>query len=180
MRGYMTHPDTDVLAEYLAGLRTGRRAATVTAHLADCARCTAVADELAGVSALLAAVPAPAMPDRVAQRLDAVLAAEVAHRNESERPRGVSPREPRARRSRRTGRGGFRWISPRVLAPAGAVVVMAAAGGYFLSSHGSSPQMSGASSAAAVGHVRAASLRPGRRAQCQREIGARRGLAGVT
>lgn len=148
MRGQMTHPDTDVLADFRAGLVTRRRAAMITAHLADCARCAALADELAGVSALLAAVPAPAMPDRVAQRLDTVLAAEVAHRNSSERARGVSPRE-RATRPRRTGNGGFRWISPRVLAPAGAVVVLVAAGGYFLSSQGSSPQMEGASSGAA-------------------------------
>ena len=147
MRGHMTHPDTDVLADYLAGLVTGRRAAMITAHLADCARCAAMADELAGVSALLAAVPAPAMPDRVAQRLDAVLAAEVAHRNESERARGVSPQE-RPARHRRTGRGGFRWMSPRVLAPAGAVVALVAVGGYVLSSHGSSPQLQGAASAA--------------------------------
>jgi hypothetical protein len=144
----MSHPDTDVLADFRAGLVTGRRAAMITAHLADCARCAALADELAGVSALLSAVPAPAMPDRVAQRLDTVLAAEVAHRNSSERARGVSPRE-RATRPRRTGNGGFRWISPRVLAPAGAVAVLVAAGGYVLSSHGSSPQMEGASSGAA-------------------------------
>ena len=144
----MSHPDTDVLAEFRAGLVTGRRAAMITAHLADCARCAAVADELAGVSALLAAVPAPAMPDRVTQRLDTVLAAEVAHRNESERARGVSPQD-RATRPRRAGHGGLRRISLRVLVPATAVVLLAAGGGYFLSSHGSSPQMAGASSGAA-------------------------------
>jgi hypothetical protein len=148
MRGQMTHPDADALADFREGLVAGRRAAMITAHLADCARCAAVADELAGVSALLAAVPAPAMPDRVAQRLDTVLAAEVAHRNQSERAPGVSPRQ-RATHRRRTGHGGLRWISPRVLAPAGAFVVLVAAGGYFLSSHGSSPQMEGASSGAA-------------------------------
>src|ERR1035441_2495646 len=56
------------------------------------------------------------MPARVAQRLDTVLAAEVAHRNSSERARGVSPRE-RATRPRRTGNGGFRRLSPPVPAP---------------------------------------------------------------
>ena len=39
----MTHPDTDVLAEFRAGLITGRRGARITAHLAGCARC---ADQL--------------------------------------------------------------------------------------------------------------------------------------
>ena len=90
-RGQMTHPDTEVLAEFRAGLITGRRGARIAAHLAGCDRCTAFDDQLAGVSALLASVPAPAMPDRVAQRLDTVLAAEVARRDDAERARGDSP-----------------------------------------------------------------------------------------
>ena len=89
----MTHLDTDVLAEFRAGLITGRRGAKITAHLAGCERCTAVDDQLAGVSALLASVPAPAMPDGVAQRLDTVLAAEVANRDHPERSRRDSPQE---------------------------------------------------------------------------------------
>src|ERR1035438_1088298 len=79
------HLDPDVLAEFRAGLITGHRGARIGAHLVACDRCAALDDELAGVSALLAAVPAPAMPDSVAQRLDAALAAEVAHRNSSDR-----------------------------------------------------------------------------------------------
>jgi hypothetical protein len=148
MRGEMTHPDSDVLAEFQAGLLSGRRAAMITAHLADCTHCAAVTDELAGVSALLTAVPAPPVPDRVAQRLEVALAAEVALRNDSERASGTSSRA-RSARSRRTGNRGFRWMSARVLAPAAAAVVAVAVGGYFLSSHGSPPQMQGASSAAA-------------------------------
>ena len=84
----MTHLDTDVLAEFRAGLITGRRGARITAHLAGCDRCTALDDQLAGVSVLLASVPAPAMPDSVAQRLDTVLAAEVARRDNAERAAG--------------------------------------------------------------------------------------------
>ena len=120
MRGEMTHPDSDVLAEFGAGLLTGRRAAMIGAHLAGCPRCAATADELAGVSALLAAVPTPAVPDRVAQRLEVALAAEVALRNDSERASGTSPRA-RPARSRRPANRGFRWLSPRVLAPAGVI-----------------------------------------------------------
>jgi hypothetical protein len=143
--GQPTHPDTDVLAEFCAGLVTGRRAATITAHLAGCARCTGLADELAGVSALLAAVPGPAMPDPVAQRLDTVLAAEVAHRADSERARGNRPRS-RAKGRRWAPSGGFRRLSLRVLAPAAAVVLVAAVG-YALS-QGSSPQFEGPTTAA--------------------------------
>ena len=85
MRGQMTHLDTDVLAEFRAGLITGRRGAKISAHLAGCDHCAALDDRLAGVSALLASVPAPVMPDGVAQRLDTVLAAEVAKRDNPER-----------------------------------------------------------------------------------------------
>src|SRR6516165_3200499 len=53
----MTHPDSEVLAEFRAGLVTGRRGARISAHLAACARCTGVCDQLAEISALLAAVP---------------------------------------------------------------------------------------------------------------------------
>ena len=59
MRGQMAHLDAEVLAEFRAGLIAGRRGARITAHLAGCDRCTALDDQLAGVSALLAAVPDP-------------------------------------------------------------------------------------------------------------------------
>jgi hypothetical protein len=130
----MTHPDTDVLAEFRAGLITGRRGARITAHLAGCDRCAALDDQLAGVSVLLASVPAPALPDRVAQRLDTVLAAEVARRDDAERARGDGASEsPAPRRPR--GNRGFRPLALRVLAPAAAVVLLAA-GGYGLSRAG--------------------------------------------
>ena len=127
----MTHLDTDVLAEFRAGLITGRRGARVTAHLAGCERCTALDDQLAGVSVLLASVPAPAMPDRVAQRLDTALAAEVARRDNAERVQGDGASESPVPR-RPDGHRGFRLLSLRVLAPVAAVVVLAA-GGYGLS-----------------------------------------------
>ena len=131
MRGQMTHLDTDVLAEFRAGLITGRRGARITAHLAGCDRCTALDDQLAGVSVLLASVPAPAMPDSVARRLDTVLAAEVTRRDNAERARGDGTAESPAPR-RPGGNRGFRLLTLRVLAPAAAVVVLAA-GGYGLS-----------------------------------------------
>jgi len=136
MRGQMAHLDAEILAEFRAGLITGRRGASITAHLAGCDRCTALGDQLAGVSALLAAVPLPAMPDLVAQRLDTVLAAEAASQDHAERARADLPahpatgheRTPRRPRSRRLG---FRVLSARVLAPV--AVVLLAAGGYGLS-----------------------------------------------
>jgi len=128
----MTHLDADVLAEFRAGLITGRRGARIAAHLAGCDHCTALDDQLAGVSALLASVPAPAVPDSVAQRLDTALAAEVAARNDPERARREpSPESPAS--PRRPRHHGFRLMSLRVLAPAAAAVVVLAGGGYGLS-----------------------------------------------
>src|SRR5271157_2899083 len=149
MRGQMTHLDTDVLAEFRAGLITGRRGAKISAHLASCDRCTALDDRLAGVSVLLASVPAPPMPDRVAQRLDTVLAAEAANRNDPERAGKGSSRKATTP-GRPTARRGFRLPSPRVLAPVAAAVVALAAGGYGLSliGGGSTSSMQAASGTA--------------------------------
>jgi hypothetical protein len=157
IRGQMTHLDTDVLAEFRAGLVTGRRGARIAAHLAGCEHCTGVDEQLAGVRSLLASVPVPAMPDSVARRLDTVLAAEVAQRNaaqrgaaqkdQAERADGDGARESPAPR-RPGGNRGFRLLTLRVLAPAAAVVVLVA-GGYGLSriNLGSSTGSSASSSA---------------------------------
>ena len=138
MRGQMAHFDAEVLAEFRAGLITGRRGARITAHLAGCDRCTALDDQLAGVSALLAAVPLPAVPDSVARRLDTVLAAEAARPeqvkiDEDERADAARPSHPATGRTRKPRRG-FQRLSLRVLAPAAAAAaVVLAAGGYGLS-----------------------------------------------
>jgi hypothetical protein len=142
----MSHLDTSVLAEYRAGLITGRRGARVAAHLAECERCAALGGQLAEVSVLLASAPVPAMPDSVAQRLDTVLAAEAAKRHDSERGGARAPghgdRDPR-----RSRRDRFRFVTLRVLAPA-AIVVAVAAVGYSLT-HLSGPANSSAASTAA-------------------------------
>jgi hypothetical protein len=144
----MTHPDSDVLAEFRAGLITGRSGARISAHLATCERCTGLSDQLAEISVLLAAVPAAAMPDAVAQRLEGVLAAEAAHRDSSERAAGDSTRD-RAAGSPPRRHWDFRLVSLRVLAPAAAVVLLAA-GGFGLSRiAGSSTSSQAASSGVA-------------------------------
>ena len=165
----MTHLDTDVLAEFRAGLITGRRGARITAHLGGCERCTVLDEQLAGVRSLLASVPAPAMPDSVAQRLDTVLAAEVAQRNaagraaapgeaapadQAERAAGNGTRESPAPR-RPGGNRGFRLLALRVLAPAAAVVVLAA-GGYGLTRINLGSSTGSAASTTAGGAVRSA------------------------
>jgi hypothetical protein len=169
MRGQMTHLDTDVLAEFRAGLITGRRGARITAHLGSCERCTALDEQLAGVGSLLASVPAPTMPDSVARRLDTVLAAEVAQRStagpaaareeaaqrdQAERAGGDGTRESPAPR-RPGGNRGFRLLALRVLAPAAAVVALGA-GVYGLSHLNLGSSSSSAASSTAGGAARAA------------------------
>jgi hypothetical protein len=169
----MTHLDTDVLAEFRAGLITGRRGARITAHLGGCERCTALDEQLAGVRSLLASVPAPTLPDSVAQRLDTVLAAEVTQRHaagraaargeaapadQAERAGGDGTRESPAPR-RPGGNRGFRLLALRVLAPAAAVVVLGA-GVYGLSHLNLGSSSSSAASSTAGGAVRSASSVP--------------------
>ena len=158
MRGQMTHLDSDVLAEFRAGLITGRRGVTIAAHLAGCDRCTALDDKLVGVSALLASVPAPPMPDSVAQRLDAVLAAEAGRRNYPERAHVDRPGESGAH-DRPVAKRGFRLATWRVLVPVGAAAVLLAGGGYGLSRLVGGPgslQTSSAASAASPASTAAA------------------------
>jgi hypothetical protein len=144
-KGKMTHPDAEVLAEFRAGLVTGRHGARISAHLAGCERCAGLCDQLAEISVLLAAVPAPAMPVAVGRRLEGVLASEAAKTDDLER--AVDPRSrdrtasPRPRRHR-----DFRLVSLRVLAPAAAAAIVLAAGGYGLSRIGSSSTGSEAAS----------------------------------
>jgi hypothetical protein len=154
----MSHLDTSVLAEYRAGLITGRRGARVAAHLAECERCAALSGQLAEVSVLLASVPGPAMPDSVAQRLDTVLAAEAAKRHDSERSGVRAPRHGN-RGPRRSRRDRFRFVTLRVLAPA-AIVVAVAAVGYSLTHLSGPTNTSAASSAAKPAASAAASLLP--------------------
>jgi hypothetical protein len=148
MREQMTHPDTGVLAEFRAGLITGRHGARISAHLAACSHCAGLAGDLAELPALLAAVPAPVMPGAVAQRLEAVLAAAAADRDSSER--ATVPASPGRERSPRPRRHwDFRLVARRVLAPAAAVAALAG-GGYGLSRIAASPASSVAAGSAAA------------------------------
>ncbi|MGH3192159.1 MAG: hypothetical protein ACRDPY_08400 [Streptosporangiaceae bacterium] len=152
MSGQSTHLDPEVLAEFRAGLITGRRGAALAAHLAGCDRCTALDADLVEVSALLAAVPPTTLPADLAGRLDIVLAAEVAERsNHSERAVVSRPR-PRRRNGWLAGWIGagnrrFRLVAIRVLAPAAVVL---AGLGYGLSQIGGSPATIAASAPAPV------------------------------
>lgn len=112
------HLDLDALADALAGERLD------AGHLEGCASCTSRLAELAAadrrVSEVLSTLPAPPVPDDLAERLTAALAAEPALPSElpSERATAASVTALPARSPRRRG-----WL------PAAAAAVLLVAGG---------------------------------------------------
>ena len=143
----MAHLDPEVLAEFDAGLITGRRGAQISAHLAACEQCTALGEQLAGVSTLLMAVPAATMPDRLAERLNTVLAAEIARRDQTDGSRDQTDgSRDRERRPRPAWHRNLRPLALRVLAPV-AVVALIVAGAVELTPKGSTSSQASSSAA---------------------------------
>jgi hypothetical protein len=70
------HLDAEVIADLQIGALDDESAAHARDHLAQCAQCRAVADALVEVSATLAALPAVTVPEDIAERWTAALAAE--------------------------------------------------------------------------------------------------------
>ena len=165
------HPNTEALAEYRAGLVGGFRRRRLAAHMADCAQCAAVSEQLDAVGSVLASVPAPVMPDEVERRIAAALAAEAtarqadgaarqaegaarqgavppAGRRRHRRPSGA-PEAPRARGSGRRPAGRPRRFRPvMTLVPVAACLL--AGFGYLLSNVVGPSGPSGAVSAASA------------------------------
>lgn len=80
MNGHLRHPGTEELAEFRAGVTHGARGDLVAAHIAECPDCASLSEQLGQVSAMLAAIPAPAIPGDIEARITSVLAAESARR----------------------------------------------------------------------------------------------------
>jgi hypothetical protein len=160
------HPDATALAEYRAGLTGGRRARRLAAHMASCASCASVNDQLAAVTTVLASAPAPAMPDAVESRIMAALATEAAlvtetphdteaaHATAAKRDTALRPVGGDGGGSRRRPRGGRpgpgnRWLRPAVLVSAAAACLVLFGGVYGIAHlSGGSSSSSAASSAA--------------------------------
>ena len=171
------HVDAETLARYRQDDLRRRRASRIRAHLAGCGRCRALDEDLAGVTALLADVQPPPMPEHLAARIQTALAAEAARRvtlptgdtgtatagartgsagtaarEATAAPGGRAARHERPRPGRRQP-----WL-PRLSSPvalrtmaAAAVVVVLAGGGYEIARHvgGSSASRTSASAPAA-------------------------------
>ena len=164
------HPDATALAEYRAGLTGGRRGwrpRRLAAHVASCASCASVNDQLAAVTTVLASAPEPAMPDAVESRIIAALATEAAPVTETphdtEAAHGTAAKRDTALRPvgggdgggsrRRPGGGrsgpGNRWLRPAVLASAAAACLVLFGGVYGIAHLSSGSSSSSAASSAA-------------------------------
>ncbi len=165
MKRHSAHVDANVLAELSAGLISGKRATRLHAHLAGCQQCARLSAGLTEISALLASVPSPAMPESVTRQLQTTLTREAAERSArvtapaQAASGGGSDRVLPFRSGAPRGRRGFTGpVAARVFAAAAAACVVAA-GGYTvaqLTSGGSAPS-SGHHQAGAVAGVSASS-----------------------
>lgn len=160
-RGHGGHLDADLLAEFRAGLIDGHRGRDIRAHLSGCPECAALDDRLAAVPALLAAVPATAIPPSIAARLDRALAAEppLQSQRTSQLPSG-HPESPAVVSL-------SRWR--RVMMPAAAALVVVAGIGFGLSQLDGGSTTSGPSSGTAAGAAASTSGRPGQVAAAPQE-----------
>jgi len=132
------HADAETLAAFREELLSRRKAARVSAHLAECSRCAGLDAQLTEVSALLTRSTAPPMPDALTARIEAAIAAEAAARAatvaDGRAPvgaagAGAGPRN-RADRPSRPPRGpGRSRLALRAAAVTAAVVVVGG-GGY--------------------------------------------------
>ncbi|MGW4180339.1 anti-sigma factor family protein, partial [Streptomyces rubiginosohelvolus] len=71
------HPEVSEISDLTEGLLTPSRTAEVQQHLAECDLCAEVRDSLEEIRGLLGTMPDPEpMPEDIAARIDAALAAE--------------------------------------------------------------------------------------------------------
>ncbi len=157
------HASADQLADLAVGALRPRKAGRIAAHLAGCAHCTDVSDQLTGVSSMLASVPFAPMPAQLSSRIEATLAAESVQRLASEPATEAGRRDlpARGRHSSPTGQGrrilGLSGPASRLVAAAGALVIIGA-GGYEIAAHVNTGASTPGTASAGSAHVPASQL----------------------
>jgi hypothetical protein len=150
------HASANEMASYAAGDMRPRKAAKIAAHLADCAACGRLLDELEDVSDVLAGVSLSfvAMPENLSTRVEAAIATESVRRVASEPGteagrRDVPVRSPRS--TRLSWRLRLPSISPGALrtVSATAVAALVVGGAYELIAHAPGSSSGPAASAGA-------------------------------
>lgn len=144
------HVSAETMARYRQGDLNKRRISHISTHLAGCDRCSALNEDLGGVTTLLASAHPPPMPEDLTARITSAIAAETARRAAAP---AVGEAQP-ARHHRTPGRSRLPRITPKVALgglAATAVVVLVGGGLYVAVAHSRSPAStatSGAPSAA--------------------------------
>jgi hypothetical protein len=138
------HVSAETMARYRQGDLNQRRTSHIGTHLAGCERCSALNEDLGGVTTLLAGVHPPPMPEDLTARITSAIAAESARRTAA--PQAVQA--PAAPHHRAPHRSRLPRITPKLalsgLAAAAAVVLVG--GGIYEVAGRSGPTSSTASS----------------------------------
>lgn len=74
------HVSAEIMARYRQGDLNERRSSHISTHLARCGRCSALNQDLGGVTTLLASAQPPPMPEDLTARISGAIAAESARR----------------------------------------------------------------------------------------------------
>jgi hypothetical protein len=101
----MHHVKAETLARYSENDLSGRKAARIGSHLARCAQCVRLRDDLARVPALLARSEVPPLPEHLAARIHTALMTESARRASAAAPAAAAATGPAANAGPNAGPG---------------------------------------------------------------------------
>jgi hypothetical protein len=146
------HVSAESMARYRQGDLNQRRTSHISTHLAGCDRCSALNEDLGGVTTLLAGVHPPPMPEDLTARITGAIAAESARRAAAPAAgkAAVTGGPTAARQHRSPRRSRQPRIAPKVALgglAAAAAVVLVGGGIYEVVAHSGSTSGTAASSA---------------------------------
>jgi hypothetical protein len=142
------HVSAETMARYRQGDLNQRRTSHISAHLAGCDRCSALSQDLGGVTTLLASASPPPMPDDLTARITSAIAAESARRSAAPQT-AQAPALTAAPQHRAPRRSRLPRVTPKVALSglaAAAAVVLVAGGIYEVVGHSGGPSSSASSS----------------------------------
>jgi hypothetical protein len=146
------HVSAEAMARYRQGDLNQRRTSHISTHLAGCDRCSALNEDLGGVTTLLASAHPPPMPEYLTTRITSAIAAESAKRAAAPAAGEAAATDtaPSARRHRSPRRSHLPRLAPKVALgglAAAAAVVLVGGGIYEVVGHSGPPASTAASGA---------------------------------
>jgi len=147
------HVSAETMARYRQGDLNERRASHISTHLAGCDRCSALNQDLGGVTTLLASASPPPMPDDLAARITNAIAAESARRTAAPQTAQAPALPATAPQHRAPRRSRLPRVTPKLALSglaAAAATVLVAGGIYEVVGHSGPPSSSAPSSVPAA------------------------------